>query len=166
MRPLIALILLLAGTTLTQAQTSPAPPAATEEAPVVPIEQRFPFVIKFHTWRADEGFRRGDKITITTVRGDRKKIEPGGTYLVQGTYTLGSAMIGTLALSLTSTGQSPGGAWGKDQFYKIERGTGAFSLIATMRYYGDYHVSFYLPKDSKTTDRKAPTSSAGGIYFN
>ncbi|HEY3912885.1 MAG TPA: hypothetical protein VGN61_00245, partial [Verrucomicrobiae bacterium] len=37
------------------------------------------------------GFADGDKITITSVRGDRKHIEAGGSYIVEGTYTLNSA---------------------------------------------------------------------------
>jgi hypothetical protein len=123
-------------------------------------EKNFPFVIRVSTWPSREGFRKGDKLKIATVRGDRKRIEPGGTYLVQGTYTLASAPTATLALSLTVPAGTPGDAWSKSQFYKIEQGSGTFSFTAKMGSHGQYHVSFYIADKSGQRN-----SAAGGIYF-
>jgi hypothetical protein len=124
------------------------------------IEKNFPFAIRVSTWPAREGFRKGDTIKIATVKGDRKRIEPGGTYLVQGTYTLASAPMARLALSLTVPAGSGSGAWSQPQFYDIEQGSGTFSFTAKMGSHGKYHVSFYLPHNSGRGG-----SSAGGIYF-
>ena len=132
-----------------------AAPAQKTDAQLT-AEKDFPFVIRVSTWPASEGFRKGDRIKIMTVRGDRKRIEPGGTYWVEGTYTLASAPTATLALSLTSTDGRGRGSWADPQFYKIEQGTGTFSFTAKMGGSGQYHVSFYPAKGG---------SSAGGIYF-
>ena len=139
----------------------PAPPApsspAREEAP----EVKFPFVIRVTTWAASEGFHKGDQVKIAEVRGDRKRIEPGGTYFVRGTYALASAPTGKLMLSLTTSARPGGRVVARPQFYNIEQGTGTFTLVEKMQDSGQFHVSLYLPAKSSRG-----VSSQGGIYFD
>jgi hypothetical protein len=100
------------------------------------------------------GFAPGDKITITSVRGDRKHIEPGGSYLVEGTYTLNSSDSAELALFCTTRGPSGSTSVQEGQEVKIMRNSGKFELFETNVPDGWLHVSFY-PKGS----------SSGGVYF-
>lgn len=139
------------------AQTGSAAPAAP-----VPSDADFPHLIPVETWLAAGGFSRGDQITIRLVRGNRPRIEPGGTYFVLGTYTLASATEATLALSLTASGPAGRGAWSPTQRRKIAQGSGEFALVAPMRSAGEFHVSFYV------ADRNDPRRSyaGGGIYFD
>lgn len=139
--------------------TGKATPPATEANDQTPDEANFPFVIRIRTESTGD-FRRGDQLKIIEVRGNRKRIEPGGSYMVKGTYSLDSAPTGTLALSLTTSSRSGRSEWGRWQVYKIERGTGTFTLSATMQAEGRYHVSFYLPRPGSKG-----SSSAGGLYF-
>jgi hypothetical protein len=156
--------------------TTPAPSTSAIEAPPKPDystdEADYPHLIKASLWPASDGFRRGDKVTITSIRGTLPKIKPGGIYLVQGTYTLASEVEGSLALSLTTSGGG-GGAWANTQVYKIEKGSGTFVLAAKMASDGQYHVSLYLPdrsapvrKDKKGNPLPARNHSQGGIYFD
>jgi hypothetical protein len=155
----LALALSVVPIRLAQAQSGSGAP---QQQPPPPSEADFPHIIPVETWLAQEGFRSGDRIMITLVRGNRKKIEPGGTYLVEGTYTLRSASEARLALSLTSSGPSGRSSWSPYQNAAISAGDGAFALVATMGGPGQYHVSFYIP-DSPGSKR---SSSAGGIYFD
>src|ERR1700722_12986423 len=66
------------------------------------IEPQFPNSIQFELGAS--GFPSGDQITITSVRSDRTHIEPGGSYLVEGSYALASADSADLALFCTSRG--------------------------------------------------------------
>lgn len=153
-----ALCLALAlGAPALPAQTGSAAPAAS-----VPSEADFPHLIPVETWLAAGGFSRGDQIAIRLVRGNRPRIEPGGTYLVLGTYTLASHAEATLALSLTASGPAGRGAWSPTQRRKIARGSGEFALVAPMRSAGEFHVSFYV------ADRNDPrrSNAGGGIYFD
>lgn len=121
---------------------------ATAPAPTAPADPNFPYVISVVKGESHGGFRNGDNMTITRVMGNRKKIEPGGSYLVEGTYTLGSATSATVALSLSSNVNGGRSKWGKEQVCQVERGSGTFSLIAQMPFPGRFHVSFYFPSGS------------------
>lgn len=116
------------------------------------VEPKFPHFIP-HELGAG-GFFSGDQITITGVRGDKKHIEPGGSYLVEGTYTLASADSADLAFFCTTRGPSGETPVQPGQLIKITRGTGNFHLYETNIPDGWLHVSFY-PKNS---------SSHGGVY--
>jgi RNA polymerase sigma factor (sigma-70 family) len=124
-------------------------------------ELTFPHVIPVTLSAASAPFRSGDGLLITSVRGDRPHLEPGGTYLVEGNYTLGSAPSAVLALSLTA--RVPQGAtdWPKTQHDTIERGSGVFAFIATMQVEGRFHVSFYFP----TPGHPNSVSSGAGVYL-
>ena len=52
-------------------------------------------------------FAPGDRIVITSLRGNREHLEPGGRYVVEGSYTLASADSADLAWFTTS--RLPGG---------------------------------------------------------
>jgi len=119
----------------------------------VDLEQQFPQIIQFELGAS--GFSAGDQIAITSVRGDRAHIEPGGSYLVEGTYTLASADSADLALYCTTRGPSGPTPVQDNQHVKIARGTGRFRLYETNLADGWLHVSFY-PDNSKLH---------GGVYF-
>jgi hypothetical protein len=116
------------------------------------LEKQFPHVINYELGAS--GFADGDQITIVSVRGDRKHIEPGGSYLVEGTYTLASASRADLALFCTTRGPSGPTPIQDGQQIKITRGTGKFHLFETNLADGWLHVSFY-----------PGSSSRGGVYF-
>jgi hypothetical protein len=140
----------------------PAQTGGDAPAAALPSEADFPHLIPVETWLAAGGFGRGDQIAIRLVRGNRPRLEPGGTYLVLGTYTLASHAEATLALSLTASGPAGRGAWAPTQRRRIAQGSGEFALVAPMRSAGEFHVSFYL------ADRNDPRRSyaGGGIYFD
>jgi hypothetical protein len=111
-------------------------------------DAEFPFAIDFVPYAANWGrFAPGDDITVTAVRGDRKHIEPGGRYMVMGTYTLSSRPRARLGLSVTVTARdvsSPGARTRVDpeQVTIAVQGKHAFVLKQTMDYPGSFHVSF------------------------
>jgi hypothetical protein len=117
------------------------------------LAQQFPQNIQYELGAS--GFFAGDQITITSVLGDRAHIEPGGSYLVEGTYTLASADNSDLALFCTTHGPSGPTPVQDGQRIKIARGTGSFRLYETNLPDGWLHVSFY-PNNSKLH---------GGVYF-
>lgn len=118
------------------------------------IKQQFPYAIQFELGAS--GFSDGDQITITSVRGDREHIEPGGGYVVEGTYTLHSADSADLCLFCTSRGPSGSTPVQETERLSIKtKGTGNFQLYETNVPDGWLHVSFY-PHHS---------SSGGGVYF-
>jgi uncharacterized protein len=98
-------------------------------------------------------FAPGDNITIKKVRGTSKKIEAGGIYSVEGTYTLSSADEATLAFFDTSVTRSGPTPIDPKQRVHIKRGSGSFYLVKTMHDDGYPHVSFYNGPDF------------GGVYF-
>ena len=116
-------------------------------------ERQFSHVIEYESGAS--GFAEGDRITITAVRGDREHIEPGGSYLVEGTYTLSSANTAKLALFCTTRGPSGPTPVQDEQQIKITKGSGKFYLYETNVADGWLHVSFY-PDNS---------SWHGGVYF-
>jgi len=120
---------------------------AGEEA----VESEFPFLIQFEL--GDAEFAPGDSIVITSVRGDRRHLEAGGRYLVEGSYTL-TADGADLALHTTSRGPSGPSPIMRDQHVAITRGSGDFRLVKTLRDDGWLHISFYVNGHSH-----------GGIYF-
>ena len=85
------------------------------------------------TFELGEGeFFPGDSITIQRVSGTSPTIRTGETYCVEGTYTLASNEKADLALFATTTskGSTPTDA---SQIMRIEKGTGTFRLVKTMR---------------------------------
>lgn len=156
---------------LAAAASSPAgvsvanPPAAVRA-----LEARFPYAIPVRLYPMRLGRRPGDRITITSVRGDRPRLEKGGTYLVRGTYVLRSAPAAVLNLSVTTEGRpsGPSLAWKRTQVCRIEQGHGAFTLIATMRLKGWFHVSFCFPSGARRVQGRLRYTSlqpGGGVNF-
>src|SRR5438445_13474312 len=77
--------------------------AATEET-----SGNLPHAVRFEL--GDAQFARGDNITITQMRGTSETIATGGTYCVEGTYTLASGDEADLAFfttTITDSGPSP-----------------------------------------------------------
>ncbi len=96
--------------------------------------------------------KSGDAISISGLRGDRPKLEEGGSYCVFGAFTLTSVSAATLFLYSTN---------GESVATNAERstpapGTGAFAFRFRIAKTGDLHVSFYPV---------AGGSSLGGVYF-
>ena len=101
------------------------------------------------------GFLPGDSITIQRVTGTGPTIRTGETFCVEGTYTLASQEKAHLALYATAQSAVPTPDE-PSQSTLIEKGTGTFRLVKTMREEGYLHISFY------------PVSSGGsfgGVYF-
>ena len=117
------------------------------------IAAEFPSAVPFELGEGE--FLPGDSITIQRVSGTSPTIRTGETYCVEGTYVLASNEKAHLALYATAqsavpTPDDPG------QSTHIEKGTGTFRLVKTMREEGYLHISFYsVPAGS----------SFGGIYF-
>lgn len=119
-----------------------------------PTSREFPYVIPCETGAS--AFAAGDRITIASLRGNRKHLEPDGSYLVQGSYTLASVDRAVLLFSCTSRGLSHPTPITAGQEINITRGTGTFTLKHTSPCDGWFHVSFYVAKEGH---------SHGGIYF-
>jgi hypothetical protein len=111
-----------------------------------PAEFDHPYRILITTQTPGWGqFRPGDTIVITSVTSDRKDIEVGGRYRIEGTYTLASMESAGLSVSVTAPSRDSPGAVSPghpEEGIKVQRGSGTFSLGATMRYPGSFHVSF------------------------
>jgi hypothetical protein len=122
---------------------------AQEEASVVD----FPYAIPLELGAS--GFAPGDGITISSLRGDRAHLQPDGTYLVQGSYTLASADSAQLLFSCTTRGTNGQSTLHGPLQLKISRGSGTFSLIHPPCD-GLYHLSFYVANEHH---------SHGGVYF-
>lgn len=122
---------------------------ATAE-PTTP-DENLPYRVSFEL--GSSAFAPGDNITIKKVRGTSKKIEIGGTYSVEGTYTLSSKDEATLAFFDTSVSYSGPTPVDPKQRIHIKRGSGSFYLVKTMHDDGYLHVSFYSGPDF------------GGVYF-
>ncbi len=119
-------------------------------------DSEFPYVIQPELGSSE--FVPGDGITIVSLRGNRKHIEPGGRYLLEGTYTLASADNADLAWFGTTRTRSRGTPRGtpiaEDQHVEVTRGTGNFRLVKTVTDDSWLHVSFYVKGHS-----------TGGTYF-
>ena len=113
-----------------------------------------PHAVRFEL--GDAQFARGDNITITQMRGTSETIATGGTYCVEGTYTLASGDEADLAFfttTITDSGPSP---IDPRQHVRLKKGTGSFRLVKTLKEDGYLHLSFY------------PVHSGddfGGMYF-
>lgn len=101
-------------------------------------------------------FREGDDITIESIRGTASRIRQGGTYLVRGTYTLGSHDRANLLLANMVTQGSGRDTIDEDCLLEIERGTGRFELRKTITQPGFLHLTFY-PIDGG--------DGFGGVFF-
>jgi hypothetical protein len=100
-------------------------------------------------------FAPGDSITIQDVHGTSDKIAVGGTYSVDGTYTLASheeALLAFFATTISSSGATP---VDPQQKMRVKKGIGSFHLVKKMAEDGYLHVSFY-PRSG---------SGFGGVYF-
>ena len=128
---------------------APPGPAATEDAtPDLPRAVRFKL--------GDANFASGDNITITRMRGTTETIATGGTYCVEGTYTLASRDEADLAFFSTSIAASGPSPIDPKQHVRIKKGTGSFRLVKTLKEDGYLHLSFYpVPSGS----------DFGGVYF-
>jgi len=121
--------------------------AAEDEA-----ETGFPYVLQVESGAAE--FDSGDQITITSVRGNRAHLEPGGRYRLEGSYTLASADSADLAWYATTRGPSGSKPVTNDEHTRIVKGSGKFHLEKTLLDDGWLHVSFWVNDHSH-----------GGIYF-
>jgi len=103
-------------------------------------------------------FELGDtQFAITQMRGTSETIATGGTYCVEGTYTLASRDEADLAFFTTTTITDRGPLRiDPRQHVRIKKGTGSFRLVKTLNEDGYLHLSFY------------PVPSGGdfgGVYF-
>lgn len=113
----------------------------------------FPYQVLYELGEVE--FAPGDSVTILRVRGTSDTISRGETYCVEGTYTLASRENADLALFATTSSKGPTPT-DPTQIVRIDKGTGSFRLIKTMREEGYLHVSFY----------PVPYGNAfGGVYF-
>jgi hypothetical protein len=126
--------------------------ASAAAARVEPDATKFPFIIQPELGATE--FASGDSITITSLRGDRKRLEPGGNYRLEGSYTLVSAENADLAWFATSRAPSGSTPVTDDQHVKIQRGTGTFVLQRSRADDSWFHISFYTGGHSH-----------GGLYF-
>ena len=121
-------------------------------AQAAPDAEEFPYGIQTELGATE--FAPEDSIVITSLRGDRQHLEPGGRYLLEGSYTLASAENADLALFSTSRGPSGSTPVADDQHVKISKGSGTFRLKKTLSDNGWLHISFYVDNHSH-----------GGVYF-
>jgi hypothetical protein len=122
------------------------PPRFVPLTAVTPAEFEHPYRIPITTHTPGWGqFQPGDLIVITSVTSDQKDIEVGGRYRIKGTYTLTSIDSAGLSVSVTAPSRDSPGAISPvhpEEGIQVRRGSGYFSLGATMRYPGTFHVSF------------------------
>lgn len=103
----------------------------------------------------DTEFREGDRIVIREIRGTASTFELGGTYRIQGHYSLASADRATLLASITAASNS-GPAGAQDEAHvSVARGAGEFVLEFKIETAGYPHVTFYGPDGHPF----------GGVYF-
>jgi len=125
---------------------------ASARAGAEAAEAEFPYVIQPEPGATE--FAAGDGIVITSLRGNRKHLEPGGRYLLEGSYTLASAGGADLAWFATSRGPSGSTPITEDEHARVSKGSGGFRLKKTLLDDGWLHVSFYVQGHSH-----------GGVYF-
>jgi hypothetical protein len=126
-------------------------PAIAVRAATDKISGDLPYTVQYEL--GDAEFAPGDNITIQQVRGTSASIATGGTYSVEGTYTLSSkdeAELGFHATSVSNSGPTP---IDPKQQVRIKKGAGSFHLVKTMNEDGYLHVSFYSG------------NAFGGVYF-
>jgi len=128
--------------------------AAITSAPAgePPAETVFTHVIQPELGAAE--FAPGDRIIITSIRGNREHLEPGGRYVLDGSYTLASADSADLAWYATSRGPGVSAPVSNNDHVKITNGSANFHLEKTVLNDGWLHVTFYVNGHPH-----------GGIYF-
>lgn len=137
-------------------EVHPALPTSTNGRLANVFEQAFPCNIGFSVYQTSwSGFDRGDQITIRAMRGNRPRIEYGGSYAVLGDYTLASMSNAYLGLRLTRRHHGLIKVLGP-QDKQVDRGSGTFVLWYTLTIESAPHVSFYPNPRSE---------SKGGVYF-
>ena len=108
--------------------------------PAKEIEAEFPYAIDFVFFSPQSGqFSPGDAIVVTSVRGDRRHIEPNGRYLIEGDYTLSSMESADLGLHARLTGRAPIDI---GDLRAVSRGSGHFTLRTSMISIGPFPISF------------------------
>jgi hypothetical protein len=140
--------IVLAATSVLWFPGATAPARAQAET----VETEFPYVIQPELGATE--FAPGDGIVLKTLRGNRPHLEPGGSYLLEGTYTLVSASSADLAWYATSRGPSGPTPVAHGQHTAISNGSDNFRLTKTLLNDGWLHVSFYVNGQSH-----------GGVYF-
>jgi hypothetical protein len=128
--------------------------ALAGEAATEGTSESFPYAVQYEL--GDAEFAPGDTITIQQVRGTSDTIIIGGTYCVEGTYTLGSRDEADLAFYATTVVNSGPTPTDPKQHVLIRKGTGSFRLIKTMHEDSYPHISFYPSHGG---------SGFGGVYF-
>jgi hypothetical protein len=125
-----------------------APEKTSEKAP----ESDFPYVIQPELGSIE--LAPGDRIVITSIRGNREHIERGGRYFLSGSYTLASADEADLSWFITTRGPSGATPINAAQHVIIKKGSGNFHLEKDIADDGWMHITFYVGGHSH-----------GGIYF-
>ena len=121
---------------------------AEEKAP----EAEFPYVIQPELGSIE--FAPGDRIVITSIRGNREHIERGGRYLLNGSYTLASVEEADLCWFITTRGPSGATPITDEQHVVLAKGSGIFHLEKDVSDDGWMHITFYVKGHPY-----------GGIYF-
>ncbi len=128
--------------------------ALAQPGPTDALSRDFPHAVPYEL--GDAEFAPGDNITIQQVRGTSETITTGGTYWVEGTYTLSSRDEADLAFYATTLSDSDPTPVDSRQCVRIKKGTGSFHLLKTLKEDGYLHLSFYpVPSGS----------DFGGVYF-
>ena len=125
---------------------------AEEKAPEKTPEADFPYVIQPELGSIE--FAPGDRIVITSIRGNREHIERGGRYLLNGSYTLTSAEKADLSWFITTRGPSGATPITDAQHVIVAKGSGIFHLEKDVSDDGWMHITFYVKGHPY-----------GGIYF-
>jgi hypothetical protein len=104
------------------------------------IPGSFPFLVHFKSGLTQ--YTGGDSINVTRVRGTFKYIKLGSYYQISGVYTLASFPSATLAAYVTTPN------WVRiptmpQQYIRVTRGTGNFTLILPITNLGWPHLAFY-----------------------
>ena len=100
--------------------------------------------------------QRGDAISLTEVSASSTNFAVGDTVRVKGAYTLASRPQARLALYVTATKGDGRGPVQPEQWQKIEKGSGEFTLSQTIDDHGCLHLTFYDTDSGK---------ALGGFYF-
>ena len=125
---------------------------AEEKTPEKAPETEFPYVIQPELGSIE--FAPGDRIVISSIRGNREHIERGGRYLLNGSYTFASADEADLSWFMTTRGPSGATPIADAQHVVIKKGSGDFHLEKDIADDGWMHITFYVNGHSH-----------GGIYF-
>jgi hypothetical protein len=128
------------------------PCAASAPAGATAADAGYPSVILTEMGAAE--FAPGDSIAITSVRGDREHLVPGGRYVLYGSYTLASAETADLAWYATSRGGAGTTRIADSEHLIVSKGSGTFRLEKTLLGDGWLHLQFSIDGHAH-----------GGVYF-